>query len=99
MGNLQIETINDEFKNHCQVKHSRHKSVNNFMIDILGSLTAYYLFLKNPHLNYKKVNDCQLFLNITFRLKLDFFSFINTFLEFFLVFRPFSYLEYFIKEI
>lgn len=29
-----IETINDEFKNHCQVEHTRHRSVNNFMINI-----------------------------------------------------------------
>ncbi|CAA7390247.1 hypothetical protein CHRY9393_02548 [Chryseobacterium fistulae] len=38
--NMGIETINDELKNHCQVEHARHRSVNNFMINILGGLTA-----------------------------------------------------------
>ena len=41
-----IETINDELKNHCQVEHTRHRSVNNFMMNILGSLTAYSFFPK-----------------------------------------------------
>lgn len=58
-----IETINDELKNHCQVEHTRHRSVNNFMMNILGSLTAYSFFPKKPSLNLKKVNDGQLFLN------------------------------------
>lgn len=44
-----IETINDELKNHCQVEHTRHRSVNNFMMNILGSLTAYSFFPKNRH--------------------------------------------------
>ena len=58
-----IETINDELKNHCQVEHTRHRSVNNFIINILGGLTAYCFFPKKPSLNLKKVNDGQLFLN------------------------------------
>ena len=58
-----IETINDELKNHCQVEHTRHRSVNNFMMNILGSLTAYSFFPEKPSLNLKKVNDGQLFLN------------------------------------
>ena len=58
-----IETINDELKNHCQVEHTRHRSVNNFMMNILGGLSAYCFFPKKPSLNLKKVNDGQLFLN------------------------------------
>lgn len=58
-----IETINDELKNHCQVEHTRNRSVNNFMINILGSLTAYCFFPKKTSLNLKKVNDGQLFLS------------------------------------
>lgn len=41
-----IETINDELKNHCQVEHTRHRSVNNFMINILRGLAAYCSFQK-----------------------------------------------------
>ena len=26
-----IETVNDELKNICQVEHSRHRSINNFL--------------------------------------------------------------------
>nr|WP_294209916.1 IS982 family transposase [uncultured Chryseobacterium sp.] len=59
-----IETINDELKNHCQVEHTRHRSVNNFMMNILGGLAAYCFFPKKPSLNLKKVNDGQLFLNL-----------------------------------
>ncbi|GEN74037.1 hypothetical protein CLA01_41090 [Chryseobacterium lathyri] len=42
-----IETINDELKNHCQMKYSRNRNVNNFMMNILGGLTAYSFFPKN----------------------------------------------------
>ncbi|CAD7808610.1 hypothetical protein CHRY9390_01859 [Chryseobacterium aquaeductus] len=58
-----IETINDELKNHCQVEHTRHRSVSKFMMNILGSLTSYCFFQKKPSLNLTKVNDGQLFLN------------------------------------
>lgn len=57
-----IETINDELKNHCQIEHSRHRSVNNFIMNILGGLTAYCFFPKKPSLNIEKVNDGQLLL-------------------------------------
>lgn len=49
-----IETINDELKNHCQVEHTRHRSINNFMMNILGGLTAYCFFPKKRHSTCKK---------------------------------------------
>jgi hypothetical protein len=58
-----IETINDELKNHCQVEHTRHRSVNGFLFNILGALTAYSFFPKKPSLNISIVTDGQLFLN------------------------------------
>ncbi|QCX52878.1 IS982 family transposase [Elizabethkingia sp. JS20170427COW] len=58
-----IETINDELKNHCQVEHTHHRSINNFMMNILAGLTAYCFFPKKLSLNLKKMNDGQLFLN------------------------------------
>lgn len=57
-----IETINDELKNLCQVEHTRHRSVNNFIMNILGALTAYCFFPKKPALNIQKSKDSQLFL-------------------------------------
>ena len=48
-----IETINGELKNLCQIEHSRHRCVNNFIMNILGALTAYCFFSKKPSLNIK----------------------------------------------
>ncbi len=36
-----IETVNDQLKNITQIEHSRHRSPNGFMLNILGSLIAY----------------------------------------------------------
>ena len=33
-----IETVNDELKNIAQVEHSRHRSFDNFMVNLLGAL-------------------------------------------------------------
>lgn len=57
-----IETINDELKNHCQMEHSRHRSISNFIMNILAALTAYCFFPKKPTLNIGKVHDGQLIL-------------------------------------
>ncbi|MDR2009002.1 MAG: IS982 family transposase [Bacteroidales bacterium] len=57
-----IETINDELKNHCQIEHSRHRGINNFIMNILSALTAYCFFPKKPALNIKHVYEQQLFL-------------------------------------
>jgi hypothetical protein len=43
-----IETVNDELKNMCQVEHSRHRSINNFLINTISALTAYCFFPKKP---------------------------------------------------
>jgi hypothetical protein len=48
-----IESINDELKNICKIDHTRHRSVNNFLINILGALAAYSSFPKKPSLNIK----------------------------------------------
>ena len=36
-----IETINDELKNVAQLVHSRHRSVFNFVMNVLSVLAAY----------------------------------------------------------
>ena len=36
-----IETVNDPLKNLCQIEHSRHRSVFNFLVNLLAGLTAY----------------------------------------------------------
>ncbi|TKT86547.1 IS982 family transposase [Dyadobacter frigoris] len=59
-----IETINDELKNLCQIEHTRHRSVNNFIMNILGALIAYCFFPKKPSLNIEEVKVNQLSLTI-----------------------------------
>ena len=49
-----IETINDQLKNISQIEHSRHRSVNNFMVNIVAGLIAYTLQPKKPSLNIRK---------------------------------------------
>ena len=43
-----IETVNDELKNIAQVEHSRHRSFDNFIVNILVAIAAYCMFPKKP---------------------------------------------------
>ena len=43
-----IETVNDELKNIAQVEHSRHRSFDNFIVNLLGAISAYCFFPKKP---------------------------------------------------
>ena len=42
------ETINDLLKNTAQIVHSRHRSVANFIINIISALGAYCFFDNKP---------------------------------------------------
>ena len=55
-----IETINDELKNIAQVEHSRHRSFDNFMVNMLGALAAYCFFPKKPCIACERAWDNQL---------------------------------------
>lgn len=46
-----IESVNDELKNMCKIQHTRHRSVGNFLINLIAALTAYSFFPKKPSLN------------------------------------------------
>jgi hypothetical protein len=46
-----IETVNDQLKNISQISHSRHRSVLNFMVNIMAGLIAYTHQEKKPSLN------------------------------------------------
>lgn len=46
-----IETINDQLKNISQIEHSRHRSFNNFVVNLLAGLVAYTHQPKKPSLN------------------------------------------------
>jgi hypothetical protein len=45
-----IECVNDQLKNISQVEHSRHRSIHNFMVNIVTALIAYTYQPKKPSL-------------------------------------------------
>ncbi len=57
-----IETINDELKNICSIEHSRHRSFENFLSNLLAGLIAYCFFEKKPAIKYETIETNQLVL-------------------------------------
>ena len=55
-----IETVNDELKNICQVEHSRHRSIGNFMTNLIAGIIAYHFLPKKPSLQYETLKNNQL---------------------------------------
>lgn len=45
-----IETVNDQLKNISQIEHTRHRSVANFMVNLVSGLIAYTWQPKKPSL-------------------------------------------------
>jgi hypothetical protein len=52
-----IETVNDELKNICQIEHTRHRSFENFITNLLSGLIAYSFFPKKPSLNIEIIDN------------------------------------------
>lgn len=48
-----IESVNEELKNICQIQHTRHRSVINWMVNITSGLIAYSFFPKKPSIDLK----------------------------------------------
>ena len=46
-----IETINDMLKNVAQNVHTRHRSVSNFIVNLLAGITAYAFYDTKPSIN------------------------------------------------
>jgi hypothetical protein len=55
-----IETINDQLKNISQVAHTRHRSVNNFLVNLVAGLIAYTYQTKKPSLNLSREDSALL---------------------------------------
>ena len=51
-----IETVNDELKNIAQVEHSRHRNFDNFVVNLLGGITAYCYLPKKPSIRVQTVD-------------------------------------------
>ena len=52
-----VETVNDELKNMCQIEHTRHRSVDNFLANLISGLIAYHFLPKKPSLNLEVVDE------------------------------------------
>ena len=45
-----IESANDQLKNLCQIEHTRHRSVANFMVNLVAGMIAYTYQPEKPSL-------------------------------------------------
>jgi hypothetical protein len=52
-----IETVNDQLKNISQIEHSRHRSVTNFLVNLVAGLIAYPYQAKKPSLHIRMPQD------------------------------------------
>lgn len=52
-----IETVNDQLKNISQIEHSRHRSVTNFLVNLVAGLIAYTYQPKKPSLHIRMPPD------------------------------------------
>ncbi|MBB3702325.1 alpha-amylase/alpha-mannosidase (GH57 family) [Alloprevotella rava] len=46
-----IETINDMLKNVAQIVHTRHRSISNFIVNLLAGIAAYAFYDTKPSIN------------------------------------------------
>jgi len=51
-----IETVFDELKNLCQIEHTRHRSLGNFLVNLMAGIVAYCLSEDKPTLSLIHVN-------------------------------------------
>ena len=47
-----IESINDMVNNVAQLVHTRHRSVHNFLMNMLAAIGAYCFFATKPEVNF-----------------------------------------------
>jgi hypothetical protein len=52
-----IETVFDELKNLYQIEHTRHRSLFNFLVNLMAGIVAYCLSDNKPALNLTRVNS------------------------------------------
>lgn len=52
-----IETVNDQLKNISHIEHSRHRSVPNFLVNLVAGLIAYTYQPKKPSLHIRMPPD------------------------------------------
>ena len=47
-----IKSVNGMLKNVAQIVHTRHRSLHNFIMNILAAMGAYCFFSTKPHVNF-----------------------------------------------
>ena len=52
-----VETICDELKNICQIEHTRHRSQEGFIVNLISGLIAYSYLPKKPSLNLEIIDQ------------------------------------------
>ena len=52
-----IETINDMLKNVAQIVHTRHRSISNFIVNLLAGMAAYAFYDTKPSINMEFVME------------------------------------------
>lgn len=50
-----IESVNDILKNQCQIEHTRHRSFDNFITNLISGLIAYAFYPTKPNINIDKL--------------------------------------------
>jgi hypothetical protein len=51
-----IESVNDILKNQCQIEHTRHRSFDNFITNLVSGLIAYAFYPTKPNINIDNLN-------------------------------------------
>jgi hypothetical protein len=46
-----VESVNDILKNQCQIEHTRHRSFDNFLTNLISGLIAYSFYPSKPNIN------------------------------------------------
>jgi len=52
-----IVTVFDEFKNICQIEHTRHRSQEGFIINVIAELIEYWYLPKKSSLNLEVIDQ------------------------------------------
>ena len=47
----------DELKNLCQIEHTRHRSLQNFAVNLMGGIVAYCLLPVKPRIVLRDSRD------------------------------------------
>jgi len=50
-----VESVNDVLKNQCYIEHTRHRSFNNFITNMLAGLIAYSVLPKKPSIKINRM--------------------------------------------